>query len=147
MSTNFTTVLKWLPMPGKTEAHKFFDPRLFSYGFLLWYLNALILQCLLLLKVCNGHHKCEYQVIIDVWLLKKIYLFFYAWVFYMYPYMPEEGIRSYYRWLWTTMWLLELNSGPLEEQLMLLTAEHSLQPSIIDIWILRKIIANIKYCV
>jgi hypothetical protein len=21
---------------------------------------------------------------------------------------PEEGIESYYRWLWTTMWLLEI---------------------------------------
>jgi hypothetical protein len=33
-----------------------------------------------------------------------------------------------YRWLWATMWLLELNSGPLEEQSVLLTAEPSLQP-------------------
>ena len=39
---------------------------------------------------------------------------------------PEEGIGSYYRWLWATMW--ELNSGPLEEQSVLLTADPSLQP-------------------
>jgi len=34
---------------------------------------------------------------------------------------PDEGIGSHYRW-----W--ELNSGPLEEQSVLLTAEPSLQP-------------------
>ena len=48
----------------------------------------------------------------------------------MYTCMPEEGIRSHYRWLWATLcgcW--ELNSGPLEEQTMLLTSEPSLQPS------------------
>jgi hypothetical protein len=41
---------------------------------------------------------------------------------------PEEGIRSYYRWLWTTMWLLgtELRTSG-REQLVLLTAEPSLQ--------------------
>jgi hypothetical protein len=38
-------------------------------------------------------------------LLRVIYLF-YVWVFCMYTYMPENGIRSHYRWLWVTVWLL-----------------------------------------
>jgi hypothetical protein len=38
---------------------------------------------------------------------------------------PEEGIRSHYWWL-CGCW--ELNSGPLEEQPVLLTTEWSLQP-------------------
>jgi hypothetical protein len=42
---------------------------------------------------------------------------------------PEEGIRSHYRWLWASMWLLVLNSGPLEEQSVLSTAEPSYQLS------------------
>jgi hypothetical protein len=37
----------------------------------------------------------------------------------------KEGIRSHYRWLW--YW--ELNSGPLEEQSVLLTSGPFLQPS------------------
>ena len=39
-----------------------------------------------------------------------------------FPDTPEEGIRSLYRWL---------NSGPLEEQTVLLTTEPSLQPSLL----------------
>jgi hypothetical protein len=39
----------------------------------------------------------------------RIYLF-YVWVLDLYiciyTCMPEEGIRSHYRWLWATMWLL-----------------------------------------
>jgi hypothetical protein len=42
---------------------------------------------------------------------------------------PEEGIRSHYRWLWATMWLLGIElTWSLEEQSVLLTAEPSLQP-------------------
>lgn len=41
---------------------------------------------------------------------------------------PEEGIRSYLRWLGATMWLWDLNPGPLEEQSELLTTEPSIQP-------------------
>jgi hypothetical protein len=41
---------------------------------------------------------------------------------------PEEGTGSHYRWFWATMW--ELNSGPLEEQLVLLT--NSLQPHFME---------------
>lgn len=44
---------------------------------------------------------------------------------------PEEGTRSRYRWLWATMWLLELNSEPLEEQTVLLTFEASLHPFVL----------------
>jgi hypothetical protein len=45
----------------------------------------------------------------------------------MYSCRPEEGIRSHYRYeppcgCWA------LNSGPLEDQLVLLTIEPSLQP-------------------
>jgi hypothetical protein len=41
---------------------------------------------------------------------------------------PEEGVRSHYGCLWTTMWLLGfLNSGLSEEQSVLLTAESSCQ--------------------
>jgi hypothetical protein len=42
-------------------------------------------------------------------------------------YTPEEGIRSLW-WLWATMWFWDLNSGPLEEQSVLLKSEPSLQP-------------------
>ena len=42
--------------------------------------------------------------------------------------IPEEGIRSHYRWLEPLCGCWELNSGLLEEQLVLLTAESSLQP-------------------
>jgi hypothetical protein len=42
--------------------------------------------------------------------------------------IPEEGIISHYRWLLATMWWLGLNSDPLEEQPVLLTAEPSLPP-------------------
>jgi hypothetical protein len=41
--------------------------------------------------------------------------------------MPEEGARYHYSWLCATMWLLDLNSGLLEEQSVLLTSEPSLQ--------------------
>ena len=41
---------------------------------------------------------------------------------------PEEGTRSHYEWLWDTTWLMGINSWPLEEQPVLLTAELSLQP-------------------
>jgi hypothetical protein len=42
---------------------------------------------------------------------------------------PEEGIRSHYRWLWATMWLLgiELRTSGRAAS-VLLTAEPSLQP-------------------
>jgi hypothetical protein len=50
---------------------------------------------------------------------KEIYLFI-IYLLYMSPLSlssdtPGEGIRSHYRWLWATMWLWYLNSGPLEE--------------------------------
>jgi hypothetical protein len=42
---------------------------------------------------------------------------------------PEEGMGSHYRWLWATPYgCWELNSAPLEEQSVLLTAEPCLQP-------------------
>lgn len=34
----------------------------------------------------------------------------------MYTYMPEEEIRSLYRWLWAAMWLLGIEPGPPEGQ-------------------------------
>jgi hypothetical protein len=40
---------------------------------------------------------------------------------------PEEGVRYHYRWLWATI-CRELNSGPSEEQLVLLPIEPSHQP-------------------
>jgi hypothetical protein len=39
---------------------------------------------------------------------------------------PEEGIRSHYRWLWATMWLLGIELRSSEEQSVLSTAEPSL---------------------
>jgi hypothetical protein len=30
---------------------------------------------------------------------------------FIYYYTPEEGIRSHYRWLWATMWLLRFEHG------------------------------------
>ncbi|CAO2577873.1 hypothetical protein LEMLEM_LOCUS287, partial [Lemmus lemmus] len=42
--------------------------------------------------------------------------------------MTEEGTRSHYRWCEPPCGCWELNSGPLEEQSVLLTAELSLQP-------------------
>jgi hypothetical protein len=47
--------------------------------------------------------------------------------------IPEEDITSHYRWLWATVWFWELNSRPLEEQSMLLTAEPSLQPKLLKL--------------
>ena len=41
---------------------------------------------------------------------------------------PEEGIGSHYRWCEPPCGCWELNSGPLEEQSVLLTAEPFLQP-------------------
>jgi hypothetical protein len=41
---------------------------------------------------------------------------------------PEEVIRFHYRRLWATMWLWELNSGPSEQEPVLLITEPSLQP-------------------
>jgi hypothetical protein len=51
---------------------------------------------------------------------------------------PEEGVRSHYGWLLATMWFLDLNSGPSEEQSVVLTAEPSLQPSYCPFNILKK---------
>ena len=52
---------------------------------------------------------CVYYFLI----FKIIYLFIY--LFYLYEYtvavfrhIPEESIGSHYRWLWATMWLLEI---------------------------------------
>ena len=42
---------------------------------------------------------------------------------------PEEGIRSHYRWGEPPCGCWELNSGPREEQSVLLTTEPSLQPN------------------
>jgi len=42
---------------------------------------------------------------------------------------PEEDIWSHYRWLRVTTWLLGFELKPLEEQLVLLTAGPSLQPT------------------
>ena len=39
-------------------------------------------------------------------LLLKIYLLLYISTLYLFSDIPEEGIRSHYRWLWATMWLL-----------------------------------------
>lgn len=36
---------------------------------------------------------------------------------------PEEGIKSHYRRLWTTMWVLEIQRRPGEEQSVLLITE------------------------
>ena len=41
---------------------------------------------------------------------------------------PKEGIGSHYRWLLAPCGCWELNSGPSEEQTVLLTVEPSLQP-------------------
>ena len=40
----------------------------------------------------------------------------------------KRVLDPHYRWLWATCGCWELNSGPLEEQSMLLTTEPSLQP-------------------
>jgi hypothetical protein len=39
---------------------------------------------------------------------------------------PEEGLRSHYRWLGASMWLLGVE--PLGDESVLLTNEPSLQP-------------------
>jgi hypothetical protein len=44
---------------------------------------------------------------------------------------PEEGTRPHYRRLWATSGYWELNSEPLEEQLVLLTAEPCMSPALI----------------
>jgi hypothetical protein len=36
----------------------------------------------------------------------KIYLLLYLSALYLSSYTPEEDVRSHYRWLWATMWLL-----------------------------------------
>ena len=46
----------------------------------------------------------------------------------MYTCLSEEGIRSHYRWLWTTMWLLGIELRTLGRTAVSLTAEPSLQP-------------------
>ena len=44
-----------------------------------------------------------------LFFLKKIYLFYvYECSICMYTCVPEEGIRSHYRWLWASMWLSEI---------------------------------------
>ena len=40
---------------------------------------------------------------------------------------PEEGVRSHYRWLGATMWLLGIELRISEEQSVLLIVEPSLQ--------------------
>lgn len=42
---------------------------------------------------------------------------------------PKEPFRSY-RQLWTSMWVLELNPGLLEEQTVLLTTQPSYHPKV-----------------
>jgi hypothetical protein len=44
--------------------------------------------------------------------------------------VSEEDIRSSYKWLSVVMGCCDLNSGPLEEQSVLLTAEPPLQPAL-----------------
>jgi hypothetical protein len=44
-----------------------------------------------------------------IWLKNKKQLFIYLLINYVYNVLPaqtEEGTRSHYRWLWTTLWLL-----------------------------------------
>jgi hypothetical protein len=53
----------------------------------------------IILKICHS-----------LWFL-KIYLFIYLFILCLWAHCsclqtPEEGIRSHYRWLWATMWLL-----------------------------------------
>ena len=48
----------------------------------------------------------------------------------MYTYMPEEGIRSQLDGCEPPRGCWELNSGPLEEQTVLLTTEPSFQPTL-----------------
>jgi hypothetical protein len=67
-----------------------------------------------------------YEYIVNEYTLNFFHLFIYL-MYMSTPLLssntPEEGIRSYYRWLWATSNCWELNSGPLEEQSVLLTAE------------------------
>jgi hypothetical protein len=43
-----------------------------------------------------------------------------------------KGVASWnYRQLWATMWVLDLNPGPLEEQSVFPTAKPSLQPHVL----------------
>ena len=49
----------------------------------------------------------------------------------MYAYLAKEGIRSHCRWLWATLYCWELNSGLLQEQPVLLTAE--VQDSVLNL--------------
>ena len=66
---------------------------------------------------------------IKIWIFKRFMYILYMNVLSLSPDTPEEGIWSHYRWLWASpcgCW--ELNSGPLEEQSVLLTIEPSLQP-------------------
>jgi hypothetical protein len=44
---------------------------------------------------------------------------------------PENAIKSHYRWLWATMWVLGIELRTLEEQSVLLTSEPSLQPKML----------------
>jgi hypothetical protein len=68
--------------------------------------------------------------------LLKIYSSIYLFIYFMHvstpPLLssdtPEEGIRPHSRWHEPPCGCWELNSGPLKEQLVLLTTEPSLQP-------------------
>ena len=61
----------------------------------------------------------------DLFIYLFIYLLCIQCSVCMYACRPEEGTRSHYRQQWATMWLLGLNSGPLEGQSVLLTSEPS----------------------
>jgi hypothetical protein len=68
--------------------------------------------------------------------------FFLRFIYFMYMSIlllssdtPEEGIRSHYRCCEPPCGCWELNSGLLEEQSVLLTAEPSLQPGFCDVFL------------
>jgi hypothetical protein len=47
-----------------------------------------------------------YPTISVKFLKKKMYVCMYVCIYEYTPDTPQEGIRSHYRWLWATMWLL-----------------------------------------
>ena len=69
------------------------------------------------------------------WLFKKIYFihFMYVSTLWLLSDTPEEGIRSCYRWLWATMWMLGIELRISGRGASALNHWASLQPWFLDV--------------
>jgi hypothetical protein len=79
---------------------------------MIWYLWPLVSLCRSIRNEAHSFLSLHLMSFLFFFLIIFLTYFMFECSICMYTFIPEEGTRSHYRWLWADMWLLEIELRP-----------------------------------